>query len=86
MIEFLTFSVVKGLSEIEKNLDFVNEEGITNFINIKKDAWNLNYDLKESNVKEILSALDIFINEYIYYLVIIFFSFEIYLSKRIGLL
>ena len=45
MIEFLTFSVVKGLSEIEKNLDFVNEEGITNFINIKKDAGNLNYDL-----------------------------------------
>ena len=48
MIEFLTFSVVKGLSEIEKNLDFVNEEGITNFINIKKDAGNLNYDLNNA--------------------------------------
>tara|TARA_Y100001958_G_C21223973_1_gene549339 strand:- start:165 stop:1043 length:879 start_codon:yes stop_codon:yes gene_type:complete len=48
MIEFLTFSTVKGLAEIENNLAFVNEEGIANFINIKKDAGNLNYDLNNS--------------------------------------
>tara|TARA_B100002051_G_scaffold276450_1_gene324627 strand:+ start:3939 stop:5900 length:1962 start_codon:yes stop_codon:yes gene_type:complete len=47
---------------------------------------NLNYDLKESNIKDILSALDIFISEYIYYLIILFFSFEIYFRKKIGLL
>ena len=48
MIEFLTFSTVKGLTEIQKNLEFINEEGIANFINIKKDAGNLNYDLNNS--------------------------------------
>ena len=48
MIEFLTFSTVKGLAEIQKNLEFINEEGIANFINIKKDAGNLNYDLNNS--------------------------------------
>ena len=47
---------------------------------------NLNYDLNESNIKDILSALDIFISEYIYYLIILFFSFEIYFRKKIGLL
>ena len=82
----------------EKNHMFKNKELLTNIcsnlngVYINSDEFNslyfenLNYDLKESNVKEILSALDIFINEYIYYLVIIFFSFEIYLRKRIGLL
>ena len=82
----------------EKNHMFKNKELLTNIcsnlngVYINSEEFNslyfenLNYDLKESNVKEILSALDIFINEYIYYLVIIFFSFEIYLRKRIGLL
>lgn len=48
MIEFLTFSIVKGLTEIEKNIDFVNEQGITNFINIKKNAGNLTYDFNNA--------------------------------------
>ena len=48
MIEFLTFSTVKGLTEIQKNLEFINEEGIANFINIKKESGNLTYNLNNS--------------------------------------
>ena len=82
----------------EKYHMFKNKELLTNIcsnlngIYINSEDFNssyfenLNYDSKENNVKDIMSALDVFINEYIYYLLILFFSFEIYLRKRIGLL
>ena len=58
------------------------------------DGYDLNFDYFKSidnnkiitNYNKIYNALDLFIKEQIYLLVIILFSLEIFFRKRIGLL
>ena len=58
-----------------------------NAYNLDIDYFNsINNNEIVSNQKYIYSALDLFIREKIYLLVIILFSFEVYFRKKIGLL
>ena len=76
-----------------KNIDFLkNICFVTNGRYIDSKNFNLKFlDYIDSNNdiiidRNISSALDIFINEYIFIFVIALFAFEIYVRKRIGLL
>tara|TARA_B100000029_G_scaffold484857_1_gene537519 strand:+ start:343 stop:2328 length:1986 start_codon:yes stop_codon:yes gene_type:complete len=92
----VSFSVSDEIFELKKTsqnksfLNKVSKEFNGNYIDINNFDYNYFSNFKVSpNYKKydyILSALDLFISEKIYLLVIILFSLEIYLRKRIGLL
>ncbi|MAR15531.1 MAG: hypothetical protein CMG21_03720, partial [Candidatus Marinimicrobia bacterium] len=63
------------------NGEYIN---VSDFNNNFFSSFNIFYNEKKYN--KILSALDVFIRDKIYLLVIILFTLEIYLRKRIGLL
>ena len=76
-----------------KNINFLkNISSSTNGKYIDSENFNLNFlndiDFKKNAIidRNILSALDLFINGYIFIIVIVLFAFEIYVRKRIGLL
>ena len=81
------------LNKLYQNASFlkkISKKYNGNYIDASKFNYNFLDNFKiTSNYKKynyIFSALDIFINEFIYLFIIILISLEIYLRKRIGLL
>ena len=92
-VSFSVSDEIFELKKISQNKSFLNKISKKfngNYIDINNFDYNYfsNFKITPNYKKNsyILSALDVFISENIYLLVIILFSLEIYLRKRIGLL
>ena len=79
-IVFQNIDFLKNIANLS-NGEYVNSEEYS-----KKYLENINFSSIKSIKRNIYNALDIFIKELIYLYVIILFTLEIYLRKRIGLM
>ena len=79
-IVFQNIDYLKNISKLS-NGEYVN----SNYYS-KKFLENINFSSINTIKKSILNALDVFIKELIYLYIIVLFTLEIYLRKRIGLM